>query len=1033
MDAILLLMLSNLIISAFFGIIGGRADAAFVSIVKTISTKLGKKDDSFKQNLYKAIWISYLKTLHSIVADCLDKLPNTINTENLASQWLWFRRKNSELHDKYIDLEQAKDFESFLENRSLQEKISLAVLGRISANSANKRLNNLLISYTLQNGEIPECFINGVRNTLLSRLNAYFIVEIKKHKDLEGLFRKSILDDDRLVVKDQTIDLLHLEEATYEAISSSTFLERMNTWDTTLKNIQQIIAKTGDSQKETNLSKDATHGEPNLQPYLDSVVQKYEKWQQRFVDISGRQEMTISYEDLDFHTISSYWTDSKEREESRQKVEYLERSVTEIRQKFTRFIVLGSAGFGKTTALQYLTYLDAKARLSLPDRPTNHPVPVFIELRYFSRDDTLKDLIIHKLGCSREAMDRMLNAGELTIYLDGLNEIIDNHISANARNEISSLIRDYQSTPIVISSRIENYRDAFQLPTFVLSPLSEDQILRFIERNLSNRQKSDTLFAELRSSPSLYQLSTNPLFLRMLIGTFEITKGKIPHNSGKLIQSFILMLIAREEKQNPYFNGAIVKILLSHLAFNTRLYKTVGFKKHKTIELLLEKASQIGVTINIIDVLTQMLMLGILDEPTKDQLSFAHEVFQEYFSAEELVNLDEAGISLLSSLSLEEGWAGPIVMFAGLCEDPNKLKLLNDELAERMKSFSLPPHQRVLAGRLFSQLGDIGNKDEMKPNFPVDMKLCFVPSGPFAMGSILPEPFVDPDELVQHSVDLDYNFFVSQFPITNFQHYIFLLSNAGDKDSHLSRLQEQTFSGYGKIKGTDKEVIEEPYHLGPLFRLSNHPVVGISWYEALEFTRWITRISHDKKLIPPDWEFRLPTEAEWEKVARGGQKIPIKPLTFKLDIAQEIIKEEILESNLQVNPIADRRYPWGNFIDIDFANYDNTNLGTTSAVGCFPKGVSPYGCEEMSGNVWEWTSSLWGPNRGVAEYKYPYDPYDGREYLQANSSIRRVVRGGSFQDPHGHCRCSTRYWSLPNYQGRNLGFRIVLSQATVRK
>ena len=80
-------------------------------------------------------------------------------------------------------------------------------------------------------------------------------------------------------------------------------------------------------------------------------------------------------------------------------------------------------------------------------------------------------------------------------------------------------------------------------------------------------------------------------------------------------------------------------------------------------------------------------------------------------------------------------------------------------------------------------------------------------------------------------------------------------------------------------------------------------------------------------------------------------------------------------------------FPWGAKPDPNRANYDATGLGTTSAVGCFPDGVSPFGVEEMSGNVWEWCQSKYAD--------YPYA--DDRRNLADASDAIRVVRGGSFR------------------------------------
>jgi iron(II)-dependent oxidoreductase len=99
-------------------------------------------------------------------------------------------------------------------------------------------------------------------------------------------------------------------------------------------------------------------------------------------------------------------------------------------------------------------------------------------------------------------------------------------------------------------------------------------------------------------------------------------------------------------------------------------------------------------------------------------------------------------------------------------------------------------------------------------------------------------------------------------------------------------------------------------------------------------------------------------------------------------------------------------------------------VGDTTPVGRYPGGKSPYGLLDMAGNVWEWTSSLWGRDVNKPEFGYPYDPKDGRENQNAPDSVRRVLRGGSFGNGAHFVRCAYRNRYFPYYRFDFIGFRV---------
>ena len=171
---------------------------------------------------------------------------------------------------------------------------------------------------------------------------------------------------------------------------------------------------------------------------------------------------------------------------------------------------------------------------------------------------------------------------------------------------------------------------------------------------------------------------------------------------------------------------------------------------------------------------------------------------------------------------------------------------------------------------------------------------------------------------------------------------------------------------------------------GPAF-----PVVAVSWTDALAYTRWLHEAMASSsstpeplaRLLRDGWTVTLPTEAEWEKAARGTDG---------------------------------RIYPWGNEARAERASYEGPG---PTRVGSFPCPECPHGLLDMSGNVWEWTRSPYQP--------YPYDATDDAEGLDADALW--VMRGGSFSDGPQNVRAAVRGGADPGARRPFIGFRVAIS------
>jgi len=241
-----------------------------------------------------------------------------------------------------------------------------------------------------------------------------------------------------------------------------------------------------------------------------------------------------------------------------------------------------------------------------------------------------------------------------------------------------------------------------------------------------------------------------------------------------------------------------------------------------------------------------------------------------------------------------------------------------------------------------------------------NIKFVLVSAGGFIMGGKNDNPLASETEKPQHRVELPYDYYIGRYPITNAQYNQFVLAT-----------QFQNLDDWQKRP--------------------DHPAANITWYSARGFCQWLNQTIGKK--LPEHWHFRLPTEAEWEKAARGEHG---------------------------------NEWPWGNEWDPNLCNSQESGEDRTTRVGYSPHGDSPYGAADMAGNVWEWTLSLWGTEESKSDYRYPYDPTDGREMIIAQSDILRVLRGGSFQDSYRYVRCSSRRGGFPLISWLSSGFRVAI-------
>ncbi|MFN8483788.1 MAG: SUMF1/EgtB/PvdO family nonheme iron enzyme [Anaerolineae bacterium] len=673
--------------------------------------------------------------------------------------------------------------------------------------------------------------------------------------------------------------------------------------------------------------------------------------------------------------------------------------------------------------------------------------------------DALFDFLVYNFkdaGLDEAFFQKRLQEGRCIVFLDGLDEV-----EAGRRQRVLDLVDCFirrfdpddgrPQNRFVIATRPEavvsvttpgRFEDVEVLP---LTPeMAQDFVRRWYSQFVpphtdSQRSAEDyasELLAAFQTKPQVAELAESPLLLTLL--ALIHYRQRLPDNRRDLYRRCIQLLLEDWDKARPGETGR--QMYLAHAPAGVPLdwegraaylepaaywllstgqseAQADAWTKEIRDRLDLDTSDQQRQELR--NFLEWAVARGALLEkrgPDEDVYGFAyHRTFQEYLAARylsdpshfhEAVNLVPGrtwgetlrllGSELkpprqrdfLAAALARDPITGPLLVGECLVEiQDSSLKTQLQpgayaELKTMMGNLAVAATDRAAAGRLVSRLGDDRPGVGVRPDGVPDIAWVFIPAGAFRMGSDREtDPEAYGDETPRHPVRLD-AFAISRYPITVAQFRPFVESDGYSN------------AGYWTPDGRRWKADRRAPALwnDPTWALDNHPVVGVTWYEANAYCAWLSQRLGAR--------VRLPSEAEWEKAARG---------------------------------VDGRIYPWGDGFDANRGNVYDTQITRTSAVGIFPLPDGPWPDDnplDMCGNVWEWTRSLWGKNSSQPDFTYPYVPGDERENELAGADFLRVVRGGAWYYNLRHARCAYRLRCAPDYGYFDVGFRVLVAPPT---
>ncbi|MEQ9500027.1 MAG: SUMF1/EgtB/PvdO family nonheme iron enzyme [Deltaproteobacteria bacterium] len=660
-------------------------------------------------------------------------------------------------------------------------------------------------------------------------------------------------------------------------------------------------------------------------------------------------------------------------------------------------------------------------------------------------------LLEHVLECGGVSAEgrgaQLLEEGGLLLLFDGLDEVSHAKTRERLAAAVSSLVDacpgEERPNRVVITCRTRAWGEGKklgQLDEAQVQPLRDDAIARFIDNWAACVGVSDpeVLRRAVLDREDVRRIATNPQMLTML-ASLHTARRRLPSQRALLYQVCVDWLLDKQEEHLdalPFGAGKqVARRVLMDLAFAMQSAKDEdgqprdALERREAIPIVRPHLGE-GATDDDADAYLRALEIHVGLLLVEANVRFHHRTFQEYLVAKRFADANDPALAIADHV-LDAQWIEVVALTAGVLAESGggRVKrflaaLVPDGTLEEaspreggglleqrapyvgvlatcladLEAWKLPDDVLAPARAALDSVLPIFEDAEQRteervriaiaeglgrtrdPRLKPELAWVEIPAGRAWRGAVAGDAEAHDDERPAGWVEVS-RFFVRRWPTTVAEYARFVQAKGYATKAWWSE------AGWAWREERDVRAPDEWHERRAR---SNHPVTGVSWYEAEAYARWLTARGRD---TPEGFTVRLPTEAEWEKMARRGAP--------------------------QGRPA---RYPWGD--DFVSANCNGEDrVGGTTPVGCYPAGHRLSGLWDVTGNVWEWC--LDGSTKDLPSYEHTLHDPDPL----ARGDALRVIRGGGFFGGPGSLRVSCRGRYVPWNRLENLGFRVVASQA----